>query len=98
MSNHIPTQIVQLNPKKIIIQVQHLESMHELNNENHHIALNGDRWWLNISLLYADQTKKRLRTNLYTKDVKVAQRRRDRIIADLVEIFEKDIPLFDSKK
>ena len=98
MSSPIPTQLVQLTPKKIIIQVQQLECMHKLKNENHHIALNGDRWWLNMSLLYADNTHKRLRTNLHTKDVEEARRKRDRIIDALIKVFEKDIPLFDSKK
>lgn len=46
---------------------------------NHHIYRNGDIWWCYVTLYFYGGTSDRIRFSLNTKDVDVAQVRRDRV-------------------
>lgn len=49
-------------------------------NENHHIYLNGNVWWMSLFVVYDDSYTKRLRFPLRTRDVQKARKIRDAVL------------------
>ncbi len=52
---------------------------------DHHLWRNGRRWWVALTVLHDGWRQERVRVSLQTEDVVEARRRRDRLIALLVE-------------
>jgi hypothetical protein len=52
-------------------------------NPNHHLWNNHGTWFLHYTVHPTPFTKERIRRSLGTKDLATAQRRRDRLFADL---------------
>lgn len=48
--------------------------------DNHHLWNNNGTWWLHSTIHLPDFTKRRLRKNLRTSDVRTARQLRDRIL------------------
>jgi len=60
---------------------------------DHHLWLNGRRWWCSFSILLDGWLQKRVRVSLSTDDVEVARRRRDGLLALLSESGDCEISL-----
>lgn len=52
---------------------------------DHHLWMNGGRWWCSFSLVVDGWLQRRVRTSLSTGDIEVARRRRDGLLALLAE-------------
>ncbi len=70
-------------PNQIIMRTSKLATKTMGKNRNHHIWINGEIWWCNITIHHGDGTSERRRFSLKTKDVEVARRRRDNIFRDI---------------
>ena len=51
------------------------------NNPDHHLWDNRGTWWCHFTLHKADYTSERIRVSLKTRDLLVARRRRDELLA-----------------
>ena len=54
-------------------------------NPNHHLWWNNGTWWLHATVHRPDYTKQRLRLPLETRNIHLARRQRDTVLASLSE-------------
>ena len=54
-------------------------------NANHHLWANHGTWWIHYTLHLPDFTKRRVRQSLATRCIKTARRRRDAVLAVLLD-------------
>lgn len=54
-------------------------------NRNHHLWNNHGTWWVHYTLHLPDFTKQRVRRSLATRSIETARRRRDAVLAAILD-------------